>query len=985
MKRKILTASFLFLAILAIGFFAAPGKVFAAYNTPEQATSLKSFWDQKIGGEQNSSRASRGDIAGLRAAGGDALKWTADTNAYNNTPSSIYKENTNAYSNYLLNNSFDNAAIAYDNLRAAGENYGKYGTKYGTGFKDAYDQANTAYDKAASNYLDNLDRWHQIHDNNLPSDQASKIANDMANAGKNSIDQVNNARDALNKAGEQVCGTNVWCWIQKAFEYVIRRIAEVILTISAAILGLAGLTLDASINYSIVNAKQFLSGITAIDVAWRMFRDLANVSFIFILLYAAIGTILDLSRVDAKRIVKNVIIIAILINFSMFFTEVLVDASNILTTAAYNQATSVKVTNSQGKEVNYGATPVLDNQGNPVKDAQGKVKTYTSLSVAFMNQLGLATIYPSGQASGDVWQMGQLDQNGGFSIMESLKAAVLGGALILVTAFVFFTAAILLLIRFVVILILIITSAAAFAAYAVPSMEKWWHMWWDKLIDQILFAPAYMLMVWVAMQVVGNIRTTLTQAGQATGQTAAGFDSMGTFAGLFKNGSFVGLMVNFAVMIALMFACIRIAKNFSATGTELATKLASKASFGLASVITRNAARAGKNAAYYVPATAEATVRGSANLAVTGAKGIGRAVSATVDKFRAPVPHRPPRPAGVTPSAPGHLEFPTIATTQGIPPGTSGGSAPIPAGGIAGGITSSTTIPVPPGNIFARVRATSGKTPPPTATIPTPTTPTITSAGTGGGATATGAGITTTSPAGARPTTAPATPVTASGLGIKDRWKKNTSWTAATAKGLKDIKKGIFEGSGYVKKAWDWTAKGSEKYDLRNFGWGVGGFTLGKFVEKEMGIPLGNPKSIGKPAAKEREESAKAKRREQVEKIAAGVSPALSKQIDHTVDIPKQVDGIKQILDDTENDVLDEIDPKVFVRNPVAAQNLSRKQLHRLWDKFSESERKLIRKTIISGYVPPKAPSGTPAILGRPDTINYMGTKVAESMWGKIA
>jgi hypothetical protein len=65
-------------------------------------------------------------------------------------------------------------------------------------------------------------------------------------------------------------------------------------------------------------------------------RDISNVFFILVLLYVAIQTILGLSH-ETKKVVVHVIIMALLINFSMFFTKVVVDSSNMWALVFYNR------------------------------------------------------------------------------------------------------------------------------------------------------------------------------------------------------------------------------------------------------------------------------------------------------------------------------------------------------------------------------------------------------------------------------------------------------------------------------------------------------------------------------------------------------------------------------------------------------------------------------------------------------------------------
>lgn len=74
-----------------------------------------------------------------------------------------------------------------------------------------------------------------------------------------------------------------------------------------------------------------------IKIAWGVVRDLVNVTLLFVLLYAALGLVLEVFRIDSKNIVKNVILVALLINFSYFLTGVVIKASNTVANTLYSQ------------------------------------------------------------------------------------------------------------------------------------------------------------------------------------------------------------------------------------------------------------------------------------------------------------------------------------------------------------------------------------------------------------------------------------------------------------------------------------------------------------------------------------------------------------------------------------------------------------------------------------------------------------------------
>ncbi|KKU49644.1 MAG: hypothetical protein UX71_C0009G0007, partial [Parcubacteria group bacterium GW2011_GWA1_47_10] len=80
--------------------------------------------------------------------------------------------------------------------------------------------------------------------------------------------------------------------------------------------------------------------------AWGIVRDLANLFFILILLYVAVELILGMAH-DAKKTIIKVVLAALLINFSMFFTGVVIDSSNILALVFYNKLQVETTVNGQ--------------------------------------------------------------------------------------------------------------------------------------------------------------------------------------------------------------------------------------------------------------------------------------------------------------------------------------------------------------------------------------------------------------------------------------------------------------------------------------------------------------------------------------------------------------------------------------------------------------------------------------------------------------
>lgn len=105
---------------------------------------------------------------------------------------------------------------------------------------------------------------------------------------------------------------------------------------SAAILYFSGGMLDSFFSWSI-SSSVYRDSTFVVD-GWRIVRDLSNIGFIIALVYAAISVILQLGG-NIRRTVVSVIIIGLLINFSLFFSKVVIDAGNAVAKVFYNQIT----------------------------------------------------------------------------------------------------------------------------------------------------------------------------------------------------------------------------------------------------------------------------------------------------------------------------------------------------------------------------------------------------------------------------------------------------------------------------------------------------------------------------------------------------------------------------------------------------------------------------------------------------------------------
>lgn len=308
-----------------------------------------------------------------------------------------------------------------------------------------------------------------------------------------------------------------WNLPGKALDGILTGVANLMLTISAQILNLAGNLFNISLQFTL-NFKALADSTGVVNIGWTIIRDMSNMAFIFILLSVAIGTILGLSGHNAKNTIKNIILAALFINFSLFITNVIIDASNVMAFGFYNAT---------------------------IQEA-GKVDK--GISEIFMQALDVRSIYdPEGLPEGTITHN------------NILSIGIFGSLLMLITAFVFFAAAILFMIRLVVLMFLMMISPIAFIGSILPKTQGMAKRWWSELFSQAFFAPVYLMFVYI---VASGITSTAFKVTMAT----AGNDD--TFSGLFSasGGGTIIILFNFILIIALLLGALISAKSMGAAG-----------------------------------------------------------------------------------------------------------------------------------------------------------------------------------------------------------------------------------------------------------------------------------------------------------------------------------------------------------------------------------------------------------------------------------
>lgn len=293
--------------------------------------------------------------------------------------------------------------------------------------------------------------------------------------------------------------------------------------IFALLLWVAGKLLDLSIYISISQIGYWFQ-LGAVATVWRVCRDLANLCFVFILLYIALGTVFDLKGISSpQRMITSVVIVALLVNFSGFMVRVVVDTSNIIAYEFYSQINNTETGGISTRIIQKMDLARYFIDANSINEALGKADA--NFTPPRISRLNFASVI--GQTLGNI-------------------------IVILITAFIFLAAAILFITRTVTLLLVYIFSPIAIVSRIIPSNKfNYFDDWLDKLIKQSFFAPAFLIPLYIVF--------VLLNSGGIV-------DLVGNSSGLAQSLSLV--MID-AIIIGLLFGCLNIANKFGISGAKM--------------------------------------------------------------------------------------------------------------------------------------------------------------------------------------------------------------------------------------------------------------------------------------------------------------------------------------------------------------------------------------------------------------------------------
>ncbi|CAN5708808.1 hypothetical protein BH11PAT2_BH11PAT2_08560 [soil metagenome] len=321
----------------------------------------------------------------------------------------------------------------------------------------------------------------------------------------------------------------------------ITGIGTAMLGISTFFLGIAGTLFNLVVVKTVFQFSQFIGNAPQLLLVWGILRDLGNMALLFGFIFMGLATILDLHTYNAKKALPPLIIFAVLMNFSLFAAEGVIDTSNLFSSILYAQANTAPC--------GFSGTV----------DASGTVGGSAALDAAKKDDASCAINYGIGgsimQATGLSTMFKVQDGLGTQDIVVYLGLSLFA----IIGAIVMFAASIMLIIRAVTLTFLMVFSPIGFAGMAIPPLRSLATRWWSQLIHQSFYAPLLLLLIFISLKVTegfGNVGG----AGLAGAMLAPGTSTM-------------GVILVFVIVIGFLIGSLKAANSFGAIGASFAINM----------------------------------------------------------------------------------------------------------------------------------------------------------------------------------------------------------------------------------------------------------------------------------------------------------------------------------------------------------------------------------------------------------------------------
>ncbi|HEY4520627.1 MAG TPA: hypothetical protein VJJ72_02385 [Candidatus Paceibacterota bacterium] len=202
--------------------------------------------------------------------------------------------------------------------------------------------------------------------------------------------------------------------------------------------------------------------LAVITGVWKILRDFANMLFILALIWMAFATLFGKKDYAFATLIKNFLIVAVLINFSLVLGGLVIDTTQVVSNI------------------------FLTSIGN-VGDRFGE---YLNPSLLFPN---------APEVGGGVTSFSQYSNQVADKLGASLITLIFTVILLGILLFSFTTAALFALARVPILWVLLTISPIAWMAYIMPGTRKFWNNWWTEFVAWNIFLPIYLFFIYIGL------------------------------------------------------------------------------------------------------------------------------------------------------------------------------------------------------------------------------------------------------------------------------------------------------------------------------------------------------------------------------------------------------------------------------------------------------------------------------------------------------
>lgn len=329
-------------------------------------------------------------------------------------------------------------------------------------------------------------------------------------------------------------------------------IGFIFLGLAGMILFLAGTVFNWVVLRTVFQFGEYFGTSEGMLIAWGVMRDIANIGLLFGFILMGVLLILNVEGgghghgggLSAKRAIPRLIIFAVLLNFSLFTTQFVIDVANAFGSSFSSLA---------GTECSTAVTTRENTGGQGLEECAN-----LGISGKILQVAGVSRIHHTNM--NDLQQVLSTLAGRPYSYAVSL---IMLSIFVLVTAFVLLAGAIMLIIRVVVLSFLMVTSPIGFAGMVIPGLSGIASKWWHTLISQSFFAPVYLLLIFISIKLTEGLMD-----GNATISDAIIANQGSGLAGNMQ------VVMVFMIVIGFMIGALISAQKLGAMGAGAATKLA---------------------------------------------------------------------------------------------------------------------------------------------------------------------------------------------------------------------------------------------------------------------------------------------------------------------------------------------------------------------------------------------------------------------------